>query len=202
MTGRFLDVGAPGHMAHAWFAGLLRDGFALTVVGSNAAFSHVGAEAMRVSLDGLPLNRSTEDAVEHIMRGFGVLHVHADVPAGIRALADRGIRLVPLSNGSTDVAQRLLDQAGINGHFERLLSVQDAGVWKPAAGAYAHALAECRAEPMDAMLVAVHPWDIDGASRAGLATAWINRGHGRYPDYFEAPDVEASSLTHLAQLLH
>ena len=31
------------------------------------------------------------------------------------------------------------------------------------------------------MLVAVHPWDIDGASRAGLVTAWLNRSGGPYP---------------------
>ncbi len=38
---------------------------------------------------------------------------------------------------------------------------------------------------MDAMLVAVHPWDIDGAARAGLATAWINRNGGVYPDFVD-----------------
>jgi len=48
-------------------------------------------------------------------------------------------------------------------------------VWKPAAAAYDYAVAECGVEALDAMLVAVHPWDIDGASRAGLATAWLDR---------------------------
>ena len=85
--------------------------------------------------------------------------------------------------------------------FERLLTVEDAGVWKPAPGAYAHALAECGVEAADAMLVAVHPWDIDGASRAGLATAWINRTGGPYPSYFAVPDVEAASLVELADAL-
>jgi len=33
MVDRFEDVGAPSHVARSWFAGLLRDGFALTVVG-------------------------------------------------------------------------------------------------------------------------------------------------------------------------
>jgi hypothetical protein len=39
-------------------------------------------------------------------------------------------------------------------------------------------------EPMDAMLVAVHPWDIDGAQRAGLAGAWIDLSDGRHPSEF------------------
>src|SRR3546814_9702215 len=79
-----------------------------------------------------------------------------------------------------------------------LLSVEDAGLWKPGAAAYAHALERSGVDPMDAMLVAVHPWDIDGAARAGLATAWINRTGGPYPGYFRAPDLRVGSLPELA----
>ena len=52
------------------------------------------------------------------------------------------------------------------------------------------------------MLVAVHPWDIDGAHRAGLGTAWINRTGATYPDYFATPTLEATSISHLPHFLH
>ena len=201
MAKRFEDVGAPAQLAVAWFAGLLRDGFALTAVGSTDSFAHLAAESLRVSLHGLPLNRATGHAVTYIMDGFSGLPVHADVPAGIGALDALGIRLVTLSNGSVSVAQALFERAGIREHFERLLTVEDAGRWKPAPQAYAYALQQCGLGPEEAMLVAVHPWDIDGASRAGLATAWLNRAGGLYPEYFRAPDVRAASLTDLADQL-
>ena len=51
------------------------------------------------------------------------------------------------------------------------------------------------------MLVAVHPWDIDGAARAGLGTAWITRDGAPYPGYFRSPDVTAASLAELADQL-
>lgn len=198
---RFEAVGAPAHLARAWFAGLLRDGFALTVAGENPAFARLGAEGLRSVLGGLPLDRPVEEAVEHVMSGFVELTVHPDVPAGVRALAELGIRLVTLSNGSSSIAQRLLVDAGLDHAFETFLSVEDAGIWKPARGAYAYALETCQVDPMDAILVAVHPWDTDGASRAGLGTAWINRTGGRYPEYFLPPDLEAGSLLHLADRL-
>lgn len=201
MGERLVDVGAPPHLAGTWFAGLLRDGFALTAVGASAGFADVAAEALRVKLGGVELDRDLEDAVDHVMKGFASLEVHPDVSEGIRALGALEIRLVTLSNGSAGVAQRLLGEAGLEEHFERLLSVEDAGAWKPAARAYEYALAECGVEPMDAMLVAVHPWDIDGAGRAGLATAWVSRDGGRYPSYFTAPDLSVDSLTELAQCL-
>lgn len=201
MSTRFEDVGAPAHLAPTWFAGLLRDGFALTVVDSGDAFAHIATESLKTVLHGLPLNRGTDEAIAHIMEGFLGLSVHPDVAEGIRALKGLGIRLVTLSNGSASVAEGLLDRAGLGEHFERLLSVEDAGRWKPALQAYAYALQQCGLEVDDAMLVAVHPWDIDGASRAGLATAWVNRTGGPYPGYFEAPDVTATSLTELAHQL-
>ncbi len=201
MAARFADVGAPDHLAGTWFAGLLRDGFALTAVGSSDSFASIAAESLRVLLQGLSLDRGVTDAVSHIMDGFAGLPVHADVPAGIRALSALEIRLATLSNGSASVAEGLFTRSGIREHFERLLTVEDAGRWKPAPEAYAYALQQCDVDPEDAMLVAVHPWDIDGAARAGLATAWLNRAGAPYPDYFTAPDLRAASLTDLADQL-
>ena len=201
MAKRFVDVGAPAHVAATWFAALLRDGFALTAAGSTAPFAQLGKGVLRAVLVGLPLNRTVDEAIEHIMGGFDALTVHSDVPDGIPALAALGIRLVTFSNGAVNVAQLLLQRAGLEQHFERLLSVEEAGLWKPAPGAYAYAAQQCGVEAIDMMLVAVHPWDIDGAARAGLGTAWINRTGASYPDYFTPPTLEATSMLHLAQLL-
>ena len=198
---RFDDLGAPAHLASSWFAGLLRDGFALTVAGENPSFASLGADGLRTVLAGLSLNCPVEEAVDHIMVGFADLAVHPDVADGVRSLAGLGIRLVTLSNGSGSIAERLLTDAGLADAFEAFLSVEQAGIWKPAAGAYTYALRVCGVEPAEAMLVAAHPWDTDGASRAGLGAVWINRSGARYPDYFRPPDLQAASLPHLAEQL-
>jgi 2-haloacid dehalogenase len=201
MATRFEDVGAPPALAGTWFAGLLRDGFALTAAGASAPFAMIGAEVLRTLLPADELNRSLDAAVQHVMAGFGDLPVHADVPDGLPALAATGCRLVTLSNGSTSVAEGLLQRAGLASYVERLLSVEDAGAWKPAAAAYAYAAAQCGVEARELVLVAVHPWDVDGAGRAGLRTAWLNRSAARYPDHFRRPDLEVGSLLDLPEAL-
>lgn len=201
MAERFTDIGAPGYLAKLWFAALLRDGFALTAAGGQERFAALGEGSLHTVLAGVALNRELDAAVEHVMAGFTSLPVHPDVPDGVRALRAAGLRLVTLSNGSTQVAEKLLGASGIREEFERLLSVEEAGVWKPARGSYEYAARVCGAAAAELLLVAVHPWDIDGAARAGLGTAWINRSGAPYPDYFAPPRHTVATLGELAGVL-
>ncbi|MFI5085970.1 MAG: haloacid dehalogenase type II, partial [Actinomycetales bacterium] len=178
MADRFARTGAPELLAKVWFAGVLRDGFALAAAGGAEPFAEIAAQSLRGLLTGIPLDRSIGDAVDYIMDGFGALTLHPDAAAGIRALKSAGFRLVTLSNGSTAVAEKLFTGAGILGDFERLLSVEDAPGWKPVPRAYAYAAQSCGVEPARMLLAAVHPWDIHGAAEAGLRTAWVNRNGG------------------------
>ena len=201
LADRFVDVGAPGLMAGVWFAGLLRDGFALTVVGANEKFATIAAELLHENLTGLPLNRSVDEAVEYILRGFASLALHPDVAGAVRTFAASGMRLVTLSNGSTQLAETLFRAANIREEFEMLLSVEDAPGWKPLRAAYEYAADACGVEVGRMLLTAVHPWDIHGAALAGLRTAWINRAGATYPGYFTAPDITVSTLDELASIL-
>jgi 2-haloacid dehalogenase len=201
MAERFAEVGAPPGLAATWFAGVLRDGFALAVGGTSAPFARIGADMLRSHLSGLELRQPLEDAVEHVLAGFTALDVHPDVRAGLPALAASGVRVATLSNGSSSVARELLGRAGLADHVEQLLSVEDAGVWKPARAAYAHGCDRMGVAPGQAMLVAVHPWDLDGAARAGLRTCWVDRTGAPYPSYFRAPDLVVGGFDELASTL-
>ncbi len=201
MAARFADVGAEPHLAKLWFATLLRDGFAVTAAGGTERFAVLGEGVLRQVLSGVEMDRDVDDAVAHVMGGFTSLPLHPDVPDGVRALRGAGLRLVTLSNGSSRVAETLFADAGIRGEFEALLTVEDAGVWKPARGAYEHAARACGTDLADMLLVAVHPWDIDGASRAGMETAWVDRAGAGYPGYFSPPTHTVAALTDLAGAL-
>jgi hypothetical protein len=52
-----------------------------------------------------------------------------------------------------------------------------------------------------AVLVAVHPWDIHGARQAGMHAVWVNRSGGGYPSYFSWPSAEITSLMSLAETI-
>lgn len=203
LADRFSDVGAPSALMQTWFAGLLRDGFALTVVGENPQFAHVGEEVLRGllgSVDGL--SRDVDDAVHHIMSGFRELALHSDVYEGLRLLGDAGIRMVTLTNGSVSLSENMFQAAGVAHHFERLLSVEHAAAWKPAREAYAYAAEQCGTSIGNMLLIAVHPWDIDGAKRAGMRAGRLDRRGTRYPGHFTEPDLIGRTVDELGERAH
>lgn len=198
---RFTDVGAPAHLSALWFATVLREGFALTAAGGQERFAVVGEHALRTLLADVDLDRDVDAAVAHVLSGFAELAVHPDVVEGVRRLSPSGARLATLTNGATAVADTLLTRAGIRADFEALLSVEEAGAWKPAPGSYAYAVSALSVQPGEIMLVAVHPWDTDGGARAGLRTAWNNRRRRAFPPYFVRPEITVPSLPRLADAL-
>jgi len=201
LANRFAEVGAPKELVKLWFASLLRDGFALTASGDNGSFAVLGAEALRGLLVAEGTTGDLDRAVEHVMKGMRDLGLHADVPEGVRALTGAGYRLITLTNGATAMTERLFNEGGIRDEFELLLSVQDAPAWKPAPAAYEYAAASAGAGAAEMLLVAVHPWDIHGAAKAGLRTAWLNRTGAAYPSYFQSPDITVSALPELPAAL-
>lgn len=200
---RLESVGAPRHLLDSWFVATLRDGFALTSVGAYAEFADVAKSALRTALAGTGLTDEAkrEEAVAEVLAGFPALDVHPDVPDGLRRLHEAGVRLVTLTNGAAELSRGSFERAGVLDLFERRLSVSEPQRWKPAPEPYLWAARECGVPADRAALIAVHPWDTDGAARAGLTSAWIDRSGTPFPDVFHAPDVTGPDLPAVAEAL-
>ena len=93
---RLEQVGAPAELMATWFAGVLRDGFALTAAGAYAPFSDVALDGLRALLPRVPgWTGDVEAAARRILDGFAHLNVHADVPDGVRELSAAGTPRAP-----------------------------------------------------------------------------------------------------------
>ena len=202
LAGRFEEVGAPGDLLPTWFAATLRDGIALAASGQYADFPDVARAVLRPLLGRVgDLDRPLEEAAEHVLAGMATLPVHPDVEPGLRRLREAGVRAATLTNGSAAAAEALLERAGIADLVERYLDVSEVGRWKPAPEPYRYACRTLNVAEGDAALIAVHPWDVHGARRAGLRGAWLDRHRVPYPSVFLAPDVSASDLPTLVDRL-
>jgi 2-haloacid dehalogenase len=118
-----------------------------------------------------------------------------------RMLAAAGVRLVCLTNGSASLTAGFVQRAGLGALVERVISVEEAGTWKPPAAVYRHAASVLGVSPAEVALVAAHAWDCHGASRAGLVSGWVSRLEREYSPIFARPDVTGLDLTQVARRL-
>ncbi len=100
--------------------------------------------------------------------------------------------------GTDESTRGLLERAGVADLFEGLLSCDFISVIKPNRAVYELALERSAAETW---MVAAHAWDIAGASRAGLRTAFITSVEGSYPDVYPKPDLMVNSLLEAARAM-
>ncbi|MFE7629970.1 haloacid dehalogenase type II [Kocuria sp. NPDC057446] len=201
LHGAFEELGVPGEVAATWFASVLREGFALAVHGEAQPFAVLGQEVARMLFAAHPPTGDVEDAVSHVLEAVQALPVHADVPDGVRAMAEAGFRLTALTNGSAATAEGLLERGGVRQHFEHVRSVEEAPCWKPASEAYTWASGAWGVPLEQMLMIAVHPWDLHGAARAGMRTAWIDRHGAPWPRYARTPDLRVSGVRELAARL-
>jgi 2-haloacid dehalogenase len=202
LAARFEAVGAPGDLLGTWFAATLRDGIALAASGRYAAFLEVAGAALRPLLARVKeLGPRLDEAADYVLAGIGTLSVHPDVEPGLRRMRDAGLRIATLTNGSAASAGGLLERAGLADLVERNMDVSEVGRWKPAPEPYAYACRVLGVGPGAAVLIAVHPWDVQGAKCAGLRGAWLDRHGDPYPSVFLAPDASAATLPTLVDQL-
>ena len=197
---RFSEVGLDPHAVPTWFAQTLRDGFALAALGRSAPFAEIAGAVLAAMLSPADPGRA-DDAVAHVLAGFPGLPLHPDVEPGLRALATAGVRVGTLTNGSAGVTRALLDHHGLTDLVEVVLSVEDAGAWKPCPPAYRYGARVLGLPPSAVLLAAVHPWDVDGAIRSGLSGALLARTPTPVPPYLATPTLTATGLDDLARRL-
>ena len=94
----------------------------------------------------------------------------------------------------------MLKAAALDRFVEQVVSVEEIELFKPEREVYVHAARVARVRAGRLALVAVHPWDINGAKAAGLTTAYVS-AERPFPSVMRAPDVEAPSLAAAARAL-
>jgi 2-haloacid dehalogenase len=115
-------------------------------------------------------------------------------------LRARGKRLAILSNGSPAMLAEAVATAGLGDQFEAVISVEAAGIYKPAAAVYALVEATTGVPPARVAFVSSNGWDVAGAARFGFATAWVNRTGAPMDRLPHGPARIIPDLTHLESL--
>src|ERR1700737_4969409 len=188
------------HAAKLWVTTMLQYSLVMTVSEQYAALPEIGAAVLQMMARNYEVVLTSEDA-KKALEPMRTLPPHPDVLPGLQQLRQAGFRLSTLTNSSQSGIKSQLEHAGLADCFERQLSVESVGKYKPHRAVFQWAAREMQVEPGECMLVAAHGWDVAGAKWAGLQTAFIGRAGQQLFPLAPPPDVHAADVSDLAKRL-
>jgi 2-haloacid dehalogenase len=137
-----------------------------------------------------------------LLAAYERLDAYAEVPTVLDTLRRRGFRLAILSNGTPKMLMAACQAANIAALLDAIISVEQAGSFKPAPAVYGLVQTELGAIPARTLFVSGNPWDSQAALSNGFAVVRVNRG--RDPDEYDLRRhliAELHDLTGLPALL-
>jgi 2-haloacid dehalogenase len=181
----------------SWFLQLLQSALVATVTGVYSDFGTIGAAALEMVAEREGVYLSEEDKQE-ILGGMRELPPHPEVAKSLERLREAGLRTATLTNSTREVAEAQMENSGLRGYFEQILSADAVKRLKPAPEPYMMAAESLGVEMGQVRLVAAHSWDVAGALRAGCAAAFVARPGMVLDPLVERPDVVGVDLREVA----
>lgn len=129
------------------------------------------------------------------------LPLKEDVQEGLSDLVDMGFRIGTLTNASKIIIDERMTRTGLISYFEKILSAEMCGRYKPDIEVYQWAAAQFHVPAMAVLFVSSHLWDISGATAAGMQTAYLQIENETPLVSIKEPDFTILQLRELATLL-
>jgi 2-haloacid dehalogenase len=164
----------------------------------HTSYRQIGHRAVSYVMDRCGI-AYTQDEVRWLIGEIEKLKPFPDVIAALEKLRSNGYKLAILSNGDRD----MLKAAGpyIGFCFDNIISVQEAGYYKPHWKTYAKAEEILGEDRTSILFVANHAFDCIGAKSYGMRTAFIDRRKLPFGKTPHQPDLVVADFADLAATL-
>lgn len=177
-------------LQYTWLRGLQR---------RHADFWQVTSDALDFSMESLGI--ADTRLRERLMDLYRTLRCFPEVPQVLKELKQAGFVTAILSNGTPSMLADAVRGAQLGGLFDHVLSVEQAGVFKPHPDVYQLAVDTLGMPAAQISFQSSNAWDAHAASAFGMRVVWCNRYGQRRERLPGAPDHEIRSLAELPALL-
>lgn len=164
----------------------------------HSPYRQIGHRAVSYVMDRCKITY-TQDDVRWLVSEIENLKPFPDVVAALHRLRAAGYLLVILSNGDRDMLRAAGPHIGFP--FDHVISVQEAGYFKPHWKTYAKAEEIVGLDRSSCLFVANHAFDCIGAKSYGMRTAFIDRRKRPFGETPHQPDLIVADFAELARTL-
>lgn len=161
-------------------------------------YRQIGHRAVSYVLDRCGITY-TQGEVAWLVSQIESLKPFPDVVEALHGLRASGYKLVILSNGDPDMLKAAGPHIGFP--FDKVISVAEAGYFKPHWKTYAKAEEQIGEDRSSCLFVANHAFDCVGARSYGMRAAFIDRRKRPFGETQHAPDLIVANFAELAEAM-
>jgi len=164
-------------------------------------FSVCTKQALEYTCDYFYLEISEEEK-QGILDQYLFLPAFPGVEECLDYLKASEIKLYAFSNGTREMVDRVLGNAGIHSFFTDIISTDEIHSFKPDPDVYNHFLSRTNSTGGEAWLVSSNPFDVVGAISAGIKSVWIKRKPDYVFDPWEIkPTITLNNISELSPII-
>lgn len=191
--------GQADDLSRIWREKQLQYTWLRSLMGIHEDFWHVTGDALHYAMKSLMI--SDDKLWERLMELYRTLDAFPDARATLEKLKVTGLKTAILSNGSPEMLAAAVESTGCADLLDHVLSVEDAGIYKPHPSVYKLAADALGLEPQSICFVSANAWDAHGASAFGFKVIWCNR-YGQKEEMLPGkPDREVMSLAEIPRIV-
>ena len=163
-------------------------------------FKSIAKATMKMAAGVFNVSLNDEDFNE-VLALLKQLPLQNHVAKGLSKLNDLDIRIAALTNSPREIVYERMERSGLISYFEKVLSAEHVGKYKPWQEVYLWAAKTLELPPADILLVTVHGWDLAGANNAGMKTAYVRQSRQMLYPLAPRPEITCSDLVDLVDQL-
>jgi 2-haloacid dehalogenase len=164
-----------------WFELFMQYCFVDNCIAKFNNFNAIATATMQMAAHSFNAGMNKED-ISDVLGLLKQLPINRDVEKGLSRLNDLGFRIAALTNSPRETVIDRMERTGLISYFEKVLSAEYVGKYKPDIKVYNWAAETLGLPPGEIMMVSIHSWDLAGAANAGMMTGYIKQvNHILYP---------------------
>jgi 2-haloacid dehalogenase len=163
-------------------------------------FWEITQRALQYTLDRLKLDR-TGKAVDELMRQYAQLAPFPENLSVLESLKNAGLATAILSNGSPEMLESAVANAGMKRLLDHCISVDPIRLYKTSPESYGLVQKCMPLEKQEILFVSSNAWDALGATWFGFTTLWVNRQGLPYETLGPKPTYTGRDLSGVCEIL-
>ena len=167
-----------------------------SLMGTHADFWTVTRDALNYALSELDITET--GLADELMTLYLKLDAYPEVADALSILRKMGKRPAILSNGSPSMLDAVVRHAGLEKHFEHVISAEDVGIYKPSRRVYRLVMQKFHLHDAPSVcFVSAKNWDAQAAAQFGFQVVRIARTPRRDENLPGKPMLVIGSLAEL-----